>query len=260
MNLIHPSASAGFSAGAATYARGRPDYPPEIEAWLRGALGLHSGRTVVEVGAGTGKFTAHLSKTGAQVIAVEPVAAMRAQLAATLPDADVRAGTAEALALDDGVADVVVCAQAFHWFASAAALRSFHRVLRPGGALGLVWNVRDESVDWVAELSRIIAPYEAGTPRFHSGAWRQAFDGAPFGEAEITTLTYAHRGPPRQVIVDRTLSISFIAALPDAERARVEQRLLALIAGHPALRTAAEVAFPYETRAYRFAALAGGLP
>jgi SAM-dependent methyltransferase len=247
---VHRSAAQGFAAAAEAYERGRPSYPPALLPWLTGALGLQAGATCVDLGAGTGKFTRLLLASGAEVIAVEPVAEMRDQLAAGLPGVRALEGTAQALPLADASVHAVVCAQAFHWFASAPALAEIHRVLEPGGRLGLVWNVRDESVDWIAAMTAILAPHEGDTPRFHTGRWRQAFTGGLFTELEEACFPYEHVGPPREVIVDRTLSVSFIANLPAAERKQVEDQLLALIASHPGLRDRETVAVPYLTRAY----------
>lgn len=255
---IHHAAADGFGSQAEAYARGRPDYPQALADWLRDEIGLGAGRRVLDLGAGTGKFTALLAAACGQVaaacgqvVAVEPVEAMRAQLAARLPQVEVHAGTAEAIPLADASCDLLTCAQAFHWFATPAALAEIRRVLAPGGELLLVWNVRDESVDWVAALTEIMTPYEGDTPRFHSGAWRRVFPAEGFGPLAETAFDYVHAGPAEQVVVDRVLSVSFIAALPDAERARVTERLRALVAGHPALAGGAEVRFPYRTLAYR---------
>jgi SAM-dependent methyltransferase len=157
--------------------------------------------------------------------------------------------------LETASADAVVCAQAFHWFASRAALAEIHRVLKPGGRLGLVWNVRDESVDWVAAITAIITPYEGDAPRFHKGDWRRPFlDQHPsaraFGDFEVASFAHTHVGPADEVIIDRFLSVSFIAAQPAAERAIVERRLRDLVATHPALRGRNVVTFPYRTEAY----------
>jgi len=250
MTSIHHAAAQGFSSQADTYARGRPDYPAELDAWLRDALGLGPGKTVADVGAGTGKFSRLLARTGAEVIAVEPVAAMRAQLAAALPSVQVREGTAEALPLADASVDAVVCAQAFHWFANPASVAEFRRVLRPGGKLGLVWNVRDESVDWVARLTAIMTPHEGDAPRFYKGDWKRVFPAEGFGPLELSSLPYEHVGPPQQVIVDRVMSVSFIAALPQAQQDAVRAQLDQLIASHPELASRDTVAFPYRTEAY----------
>jgi SAM-dependent methyltransferase len=251
MTAIHNAAAQGFAAQADTYARGRPEYPAELAHWLHDTLGLAPGKSVVDLGAGTGKFTRLLAATGASVVAVEPVAEMRAQLAAKLPDATVLAGTAEAIPLPDASVHAVVCAQAFHWFASPAVLAEIHRVLAPGGALALIWNVRDESLDWVAALTEIMQVHEGDAPRFRSGAWRQAFAGdASFSELQETRFAHRHVGTPETVIVDRCMSVSFIAALPVNEKAGVERQLRTLIATHPALRGRESIALPYQTLAY----------
>ena len=247
---IHHAAADGYQQAADTYVRGRPDYPPALEPWLRETLGLGPGRAVIDLGAGTGKFTGRLLATGAQVIAVEPVEQMRARLAAAQPEAQVLEGSAEALPLKDASVDVLVCAQAFHWFAHRAALEEIHRVLKPDGRLGLVWNVRDESVDWVAAITDIITPYEGDTPRFHTGRWRDAFSGKYFSQPEVTCFPYSHVGSPQEVIMDRFLSVSFIAALADEPKARVTAQLQTLIDTHPALKGRDTVAFPYQTQAY----------
>lgn len=247
---LHPAAQQGFEKEAQAYARGRPDYPQALSDWLMQPVGLGPGRQAADVGAGTGKFTALLARTGAQVTAVEPVDAMRAQIAALgLDGVSALPGTAQAMPCADGTLDAVVCAQAFHWFAGREALDEFHRVLRPGGRLALVWNVRDESVDWVAALTAIITPHEGDAPRFHTGAWRRAFPHPGFGPLAETRFDHAHAGPPQQVIVDRFMSVSFIAALPDAQRDAVRRDIDTLVATHPALRGKDTVRFPYTTLA-----------
>lgn len=247
---VHHAALQGFSREALSYGRGRPDYPQQLLAWLQQALQLGPGKSAVDLGAGTGKFTRLLLQTGAGVVAIEPVDAMRVQLLQNFPGITALAATAQAMPLADASVDAVVCAQAFHWFASPEALREIGRVLKPGGRLGLIWNVRDESADWVAELTRIMAPYEGDTPRFHSGEWRRLFPNELFSELSETTLPYQHVGSAQAVIFDRVLSVSFIAALAADERERVTQRLAALIASHPQLRDRPAIAFPYVTHAY----------
>jgi ubiquinone/menaquinone biosynthesis C-methylase UbiE len=247
---VHQAAAQGFCSSAALYQHGRPDYPPQLLDWLRQALRLEPGRTALDVGAGTGKFTRLLLQTGARVAAVEPIEAMRAQLLRLLPGVTLLAASAQALPLADGSVDALLCAQAFHWFASEQTLQEFGRVLTPGGKLGLVWNVRDETCGWVAAISRIVAPYQGDTPRFHGGEWRRLFPNQLFSNLQESVFSYQHVGSARQVILDRMLSVSFIAALPPAERAKVAGRLEALIATEPQLKGRAEIAFLYLTRAY----------
>jgi SAM-dependent methyltransferase len=247
---IHAGAAEGFAAGARLYVAGRPEYPVEIEGWLRDDLGLAPGRSVVDLGAGTGKFLSRLRATGATIFAVEPVAEMRASLVAANPDAVALSGSAESIPLPDAVLDAIVCAQSFHWFATGAALAEMRRVLKIGGVLGLVWNVRDESVGWVADLTRLLEPFEGETPRFGNGRWRDVFPAEGFSALKERRFPHAHVGPPERVIVDRTLSTSFIAALPPDQRDRVAVRIRELMAATPSLAGKSEVAYPYATRAF----------
>ncbi|MBK1840254.1 methyltransferase domain-containing protein [Azospirillum sp. YIM B02556] len=243
---VHHSSS-GYETGAKAYVKGRPSYPAEAAVWLRDVLGVGPGRKVLEIGAGTGKFTAVLKQCGGEITAVEPVVGMREQLVPAFPDIIVLAGTAESIPLPDGSVDAVVCAQAFHWFATAAALQKMRRVLKPGGTLGLIWNVRDESVPWVAALTAITDPREGDTPRYRTGDWRRVFPAPGFEAIDERNVRHAHVGSPEDVIVKRTMSVSFIAALPPDQQAEVERDTRALIARTPELADQAEIAFPYET-------------
>ena len=244
---VHRAAARGFALNADSYANGRPDYPPALDRWLVDAVGLRPGTTVADLGAGTGKFVPRLRSTGAAIVAIEPGDAMRTRLMADFPEVDARSGTAEAIPLPDASIDAIVCAQAFHWFARPEALAEIARVLVPGGTLALVWNVRDESVPWVRKLTGLIDPYEGDAPRFRSGTWRTVFPAPGFGPLVESWFDHVHFGPPEQTIVDRFLSVSFVAALPEAERVRVAANLRALIAGEPELAGRGTIAFPYRT-------------
>ncbi|WP_257388885.1 class I SAM-dependent methyltransferase, partial [Tahibacter caeni] len=239
-----------FDRGAATYARGRPGYPAAIVGWLRDALALVPRARVVDLGAGTGKLVPSLLATGADVVAIEPVAGMRAQFAAAYPQLPVLEGSAEAMPLADASVDAVVCATAFHWFATAAALAEIRRVLKHGGRLGLIWNVRDERVAWVAQLAELVRDYAGDTPRQASDAWRRVFPAEGFGPLQASEFAHAHEGPAETVIVGRLLSTSFVAALPDMAREELAQRIRARIAAEPSLAGRAVVAMPYRTIAY----------
>lgn len=247
---VHHAAAKGFGAAAEAYQHARPDYPPELAEWLCSELGLAPGCVAVDLGAGTGKFTPLLSATGARVVAVEPVEAMRAELVAAHPDVEALAGEAERLPLGDASADAIVCAQSFHWFAKPAALAEMRRALKFGGALGLVWNVRDERVAWVMALTKILDRHQGDAPRHESGQWRALFPAPGFTPLSERRLAYEHVGPPERVIVERAMSISFIAALPADQQARVAGEVRALIAATPSLAGRREIAFPYLTHAY----------
>jgi SAM-dependent methyltransferase len=250
VSKIHQSAIAGFSAKAETYVKGRPEYPSEVDAWLRSDLGLCKGKTVLDLGAGTGKFSKKLLATEATVFAVDPVPAMLEQLKQRNPGADAKLGSAERIPLADGSLDAVVCAQSFHWFATPEAVAEIRRVLKPGGAWGLIWNVRDESVEWVASLTGIITPYEGDTPRFHTQKWRRVFPAEGFSPLREQHFAHGHTGSPEQVILDRTLSTSFIAALPPDEQNNVASQVRELIAATPELAGKSLVTYPYTTAAF----------
>jgi SAM-dependent methyltransferase len=191
-----------------------------------------------------------LLATGAGVVALEPLAEMRAHLTARFPDMEAVAGSAQAIPLPDGSVDAVTCAQCFHLFATPQALAEIRRVLRPGGGLGLIWNIRDANVPWVAEIIEIMAPYDTGPIGWEGMEWRKAFPADGFGALVERQFQNVHTGPPENVIVDRVLSVSSIAKLPPAEKHRVVAQLRNLIARTPELAVKPEVSFPNVTYAY----------
>lgn len=247
MSDLHHTAAEGYGQSAEVYARGRPGFPPAALEWLKEDLGLGPGKIALEIGAGTGKFTRLLIQTRADVMAVEPVAAMLAQLAADQPEVRVVRATAQDLPLADASVDAVICAQSFHWFATSAALAEMRRVLKPDGSLGLIWNVRDQSVDWVAQMTRIMAPFEGDAPRYDNCEWRTVFPAPGFEPLQKKSVAHAHTGSAERVIVDRVASVSFIAALEESARSKVLDEIRTLIANMPELAGGNAVSMPYVT-------------
>lgn len=247
---IHEKAAIGFDRVGDSYERGRPEYPQEAIDFLVQALQIKSASTVIDLGAGTGKFTKLLFPSGAHVIAVEPVEGMRKKFQSLYPNTKLLSGSAENILLEDQSVDVAVAAQAFHWFNGQSALKEIHRVLKPKGKLGLIWNARDEAKDWVAEMTRIIDPYEAGAPRYKSMIWKESFDGTNlFTKLQVQQFPYAQLGTV-ETIVDRVGSISFISALSEELNSKVLNQIRELVATHPDTKDFADVLLPYRTDVY----------
>lgn len=242
---IHPEARRGFQTGALAYERGRPGYPAGAIEWLRAALDLRPGRTIVDVGAGTGKLTRELVPSGACVVAVEPVPGMRDVLERAVPGARVLDGTAEALPVADQAVDAITVAQAFHWFDVPRTLAEFHRVLRPGGRFAVIWNSRLREQPLHQAIHEITEPYRGASPSHYDSGWRESIsaDGrfAAAGEMQVPF----EQQFDADGLVDRVGSISFIAALPDDERGQVLARVRAL-----ALDSGRPLSLGYTTEAY----------
>ncbi len=211
--MVHESASAGYQRQSSVYASVRPSYHPDL---VDRFVEMFGNGAVVELGAGSGIFTSQLVASGCVPTAVEPVSEMRERLHRAVPQVVVVDGSAEATGLEVSSVDTVVAAQAFHWFDHPRALDEIDRILRSGGHLVCLWNVRDENVPWVANYTEIVDRYAGDTPRYRTMEWRRAIDDderfEPVGEWELENPVSA---TPDQV-VDRALSTSFIAALDES--------------------------------------------
>lgn len=216
--MVHRSAADGYKRRAETYASARPSYHSAVVD--RFAV-LYGRGVVVEIGAGSGIFTRQLVDRGIDVSAIEPVAEMRAELHATLPHLEALAGTAEDTGLADQSVDTLVVAQAFHWFDHAAALAEAARILRPGGHLVCVWNVRDDRVPWMRAYTEIVDRHAGDTPRHRTMRWRDAIDADQrFRLADDIGIDNPVPASP-DAVSQRALSTSFIAALDQSRQAAV---------------------------------------
>ena len=249
-------AAQGFDQNADAYEAARPSYPAEAVAHIVGHGGIGPGRRVLDLAAGTGKLTRLLVPTGAEVVAVEPVAGMRERLVTALPDVEVHDGTAEALPLPDGGFDAVTVAQAFHWFDAPVALAEIGRVLRPDGHLFLVWNTRDRDHDWVRQFGDLLVdgpdaerPYDSYYDVDYAAVVAQA---GGFTPVELWAHAWEQPCDP-DLLVARAESVSVVGSLAPADKQRVLARVRHLADTHPDLAGRDRFPFPYTTRVYRCA-------
>jgi SAM-dependent methyltransferase len=206
------------------YERGRPGWPIEATA----VVGLPQTSIVLDLGAGTGKLTRDLVSTFARVVAVEPAEEMLRLIAAQCPRAEALVGTAHDIPLEDGSVDAVFAAQAFHWFDDDAALEEIARVLRPGGALVLMWNRPAGPWEPAAERAeRLLTarmpegdlgyiPLDLGGPRALRG-WKPAAPRNPFTQFDSAVVPNPQT-LDREGLVAFYATMGWIADLPDGER------------------------------------------
>jgi SAM-dependent methyltransferase len=226
-------AARGFGSAADVYERARPTYARDAVAWICDRLRIGPGRDVLDLAAGTGKLTRDLVPTGARLVAVEPVDEMRAALVRAVPGVKAFAGTAERIPLGDASVDAVVCAQAFHWFDADRALPEIHRVLRPGGGLGLIWNTRDVSDPIQERLDEILEPFRGVSEQHWQGdADRNVEASGLFGDVE-----YRQWPNEQEVTLDGLLEVaasrSYVASLDEEARRGLLAEIRAAFADEP---------------------------
>jgi SAM-dependent methyltransferase len=223
------AAAEAFGAAAGDYERARPSYPQEAIALLRRELSIGPGVRVCDLAAGTGKLTRLVAATGADVVAVEPVAGMREQLSEVLPDVEALDGTAESIPLPDESVDVVTVAQAFHWFRFDEALAEIRRVLRPGGGLAILFNERDERAGWVKTWSDAIEWHSRRVALYQHTDWEAVL--ADGGYVDVRRAEVEWTQPmTRDLIAARVRSVSYIADMDPAGQQGYVDRVVALVA------------------------------
>ncbi|MEU8284447.1 class I SAM-dependent methyltransferase [Micromonospora sp. NPDC048905] len=233
-----------FGAAAAEYDRLRPRYPQAAVRWALEGLG--DAARVVDLGAGTGILTREVLALGHEVTPVEPDPGMRAQLAVATPGVDSLAGGAESVPLPDGAADAVLVGQAYHWFDRERAHAEIARVLRTDGTFAPIWNIRDDRVEWVAELGRIAHMGSNADNLIESvTTFGPAFGDVELGEfSQRTALT-----------VDEVLGMmrtrSYYLTADRSSQEAVERELRDLLATHPDLAGRDRVELPYRTLVFR---------
>ena len=243
-SLYHDIARAGFKQPDA-YERSRPVYPSESVEMIFKLMQVSSENNFdkikcLDLGAGTGKFTRLLlpffsesSQESAPIVAIEPSEEMVNQFRAVIPDwVPVHVGTATNIEFPDHTFDVVIAAQAFHWFANIESLREIHRVLKPNGTLVLTWNLEDDRMEWVRKLRDTFEAYDTNVPQYHKMLWKSVFhlDEATklFGELNYTTFDW-EEASHTTLLLERILSISYVTRLDEPSRQTLRQNLLSLL-------------------------------
>ena len=215
--------ASSFGAAAAAYAVHRPDYARDAVRW---ALEPAPGNRVLDLGAGTGKLTRVLDLLGADVVAVEPDPAMLAELRRELQHVRAFSGSAENIPLPDGSVDAVVAGNAMHWFDMAVAGPEIARVLAPGGVLAGLWNVMDDSVDWVTGLRRVSGSAVIG-PRDTPSSWREetahahlprSGESGRFGSAEQAEFAHTQRRTADSLVATLATRAG-VLTMPEQEQA-----------------------------------------
>ena len=241
MTASHGERAGSFEHGAADYAASRPDYPDAAVDWA-----IPPGaRDVLDLAAGTGKLTTSLVARGLDVVAVEPSAAMRAELTRLLPHVRALPGTADATGLADESVDAVTVAQAWHWFDPATASAEIARVLRPGGRVTVLWNVRDETEPWVAAFGELLHRDDSLVSHYVRPAFGPGLEAVEAGE-----FRWTQRFRPASL---RALaaSRSFLLTMPPDERESRLAEVDTLVATHPDLAGQDVVDLPHVTLAWR---------
>jgi SAM-dependent methyltransferase len=238
---LRETQAGSFGAAAALYERARPSYPSDALDWL-----LPDGAPdVLDLGAGTGKLTRLIAERDIHVEAVDPSAQMLAELRQVLPEVPTHVGSAEEVPVADSSFDAVVVAQAWHWVDVPRASAEVARVLRPGGRLGLIWNDRDDRVDWVRKLSELTA---------QGGERGMASDnpvfGKPFGQIEYFVTEWSYPMTTAGLI-DLAASRSYVIIAPEQERVSILTGVQKLLDTHPDLAGRDEFEMPYVTYASR---------
>ncbi len=244
-----PAARAqSFGAVADLYDESRPGYPDDLVYWLVG----EEPRRVLDLGAGTGKLSAALVRFGHEVVAVEPDPAMRVVLARNLPGVEVLAGQAESLPVPTRSFDAVVVGQAYHWFDRSLAVPEMARVLRPGGALGLAWNVWDSRRGWVRALEALV-----GQPASSERVMERIpdVDSPWFGPYQRAEFPHG-LSLDAAALVRLVSSRSDLITLPADDRAELLAAVAALSGSHPSLAGRDSFELPMVCRAFRSVAFA----
>lgn len=252
-------ASTGFIDGSA-YDKGRPSYTEEAVEYIINLLKKTSDKDevkydVLELGAGTGKFTqVFLNKMdkGTRYFATEPSEGFLASLKNNCPSAEVRQCTAASIPLPDNSVRLVVAAQCFHWFANETNIREIHRVLIPGGIFAMIWNHKDSRIPWVKQMQDIVkSHYTEDTPYALSYKWKpqmENFSAFEFGANPF--LSGIDFKGPKDFIVESFCTISVMSSLDPEQKKIAAKKLRNILDSDEATKNSQEIKLPFTTEIY----------
>ncbi|XP_031552157.1 uncharacterized methyltransferase-like C25B8.10 [Actinia tenebrosa] len=253
----------GFKVDIDLYEKGRPKYTKESVEYLLKQVGVlgkdnDSALTILELGAGTGMFTKVLVEAlkgfpKIRIIASDPQLLMLEKLKKNIPGIEAMQFLAEKIPFPDESIDIVIAAQCFHWFANAQSVAEIHRVLVPRGTFGMIWNSRNQGVDWVVKTQKIIAPYlrRDNNPNNLDNTWMEPIKSSQlFGELQGNNdLCLDHEGSADNII-NTIMCISSITKCTDEEKKDIKSKILDVLTNHPDLKGLTKFKLPYIVPIY----------
>ncbi|MGH2866636.1 MAG: class I SAM-dependent methyltransferase, partial [Solirubrobacteraceae bacterium] len=166
---------------------------------------------------------------------------------------------AEQIPLADAELDAVVVAQAFHWFDARPAAAEIHRVLRPDGRLGVIWNAWDEDVPWVGRVQALVHEHVHGAPQHTTSRWPQELaQTGLFTPLGAETFAHVVTGD-LDTLLARVASVSYISALSGPERAGVLEAVAGVVTHDPESAGRDRIAMPYTTHVRCYGQTGGSL-
>lgn len=242
-----------FSNRVENYVKYRPDYPGEIIQFLTENCGLTRESIIADIGCGTGISSQLFLENGNRVIGVEPNAAMRdaaVKFLVKFPWFIPIDGTSDNTTLADASVDMVIAAQAFHWFNPVTTRSEFHRILKPGGHIVLIWNERQlDTTPFLVEYEAFLLKYahDYGSVRHENIHVKELSD---FFQLEYGAATFKNQQIfDFEGIKGRMLSASYMPNETDAVFEEMAKELQALFAKHA---ENGKIKVFYDTKVYFF--------
>jgi SAM-dependent methyltransferase len=200
-----------FSSRVDYYVRSRPKYPAALLRFFQTELDLKPADAIADIGSGTGFLTELFLRNGNPCFAVEPNEPMRAAAEASLgqyPNFHSVNATAESTTLTGASVRFITAGQAFHWFDVEKSASEFHRILKPGGVVALIWNERvNDYSPFMAGYARLLQQYQHQAPMSDGLPEIQQF----FGPGGYQFRKFENPQPlDRDGLIDRITSSSYM--------------------------------------------------